>query len=244
MAQNIYDDPVFFAGYSGLPRSVRGLDGAPEWPSVRALIPDLEGRRVVDLGCGFGWFARWARGQGAAHVLGLDLSANMLARARDGTHDAGVEYQSADLDHLELPAGSFDFAYSALALHYVADFARLMASVHRALVPGAHFVFTVEHPIFTAPPHPGWSQGPDGLKTWPVSQYGVEGPRTRDWLGRPVAKQHRTFGTTLNALIAAGFTIRHVEDWAPTAAQIAADPDLAEELDRPTFMLVAARRAG
>jgi hypothetical protein len=61
VAQNVYDDPDFFAGYSALPRSVQGLDGAPEWPSLQALLPDLAGREVVDLGCGFGWFSRWLR---------------------------------------------------------------------------------------------------------------------------------------------------------------------------------------
>src|SRR3546814_13707297 len=50
MAQNIYDRPDFFAGYCRLERSRRGLDGAPEWPAVRALLPDLAGRRVLDLG--------------------------------------------------------------------------------------------------------------------------------------------------------------------------------------------------
>jgi hypothetical protein len=35
MSQNIYDDPQFFAGYATLDRSVKGLDGAPEWPSCR-----------------------------------------------------------------------------------------------------------------------------------------------------------------------------------------------------------------
>ena len=50
MTQNIYDDPSFFAGYSRLPRSVRGFAGAPEWPSLRALLPDVRGLRLVDLG--------------------------------------------------------------------------------------------------------------------------------------------------------------------------------------------------
>ena len=86
MAQNIYDRPEFFARYSQLARSVHGLAGAPEWPAVRALLPDLAGKRIVDLGCGFGWFARWARAQGAAHVLGIDLSENMIARAMADNH--------------------------------------------------------------------------------------------------------------------------------------------------------------
>jgi hypothetical protein len=58
MAQNIYDTPEFFTGYSQLNRSVHGLAGAPEWPAIRTLIPDVYGKRIIDLGCGFGWFAR------------------------------------------------------------------------------------------------------------------------------------------------------------------------------------------
>ena len=92
MPQNIYDRPEFFDGYSRMDRSVRGLDGAPEWPAMRALLPDLRDKRILDLGCGFGWFARWAVEQGAASVLGVDLSENMLARARAETADHRVRY--------------------------------------------------------------------------------------------------------------------------------------------------------
>jgi SAM-dependent methyltransferase len=242
MAQNIYDRPAFFAAYSRLSRSVHGLDGTPEWPAIRALLPDLEGRRIVDLGCGFGWFARWARENGAAHVLGLDLSANMIARARADTQDSKIEYAIADLERLELPEASFDFAYSSLAFHYVVDFDRLVRTVHRALLPASHFIFTIEHPIYMAPTRPGWSVDREGRKTWPVDRYSVEGPRTTDWLAKGVVKQHRTMGTTLNSLIGAGFMIRHVQEWSPTADQVAADSDLAEELERPMMLLVAAQR--
>jgi SAM-dependent methyltransferase len=242
MAQNIYDKSEFFAGYSQLNRSVHGLDGAPEWPSIRAVLPDLLGKRVVDLGCGFGWFSRWAREHGAAHVLGLDLSENMIARARADTADPNIEYAIADLEKLELPQASFDFAYSSLAFHYIEDFGRLVQTVHRALVPGSHFVFTIEHPIFMAPAHPGWSLDADGNRTWPVNRYAVEGPRETDWFAKGVIKQHRTIGTTLNTLIGAGFAIRHVEEWSPAAGQLAANPDLTDEMERPMMMLVAAQR--
>ncbi|SFT49444.1 class I SAM-dependent methyltransferase [Mesorhizobium sp. YR577] len=242
MAQNIYDKSEFFAGYSQLNRSVHGLDGAPEWPSIRAVLPDLLGKRVVDLGCGFGWFSRWAREHGAAHVLGLDLSENMIARARADTADPNIEYAIADLEKLELPQASFDFAYSSLAFHYIEDFGRLVQTVHRALVPGSHFVFTIEHPIFMAPAHPGWSLDDDGNRTWPVNRYAVEGPRETDWFAKGVIKQHRTIGTTLNTLIGAGFAIRHVEEWSPASGQLAANPDLTDEMERPMMLLVAAQR--
>lgn len=83
MSQNIYDDPAFFAGYATLDRSVKGLEGAPEWPTIQQMLPPLSGLRVVDLGCGYGWFCRWARDRGAAQVEGLDLQPDAGARPRN-----------------------------------------------------------------------------------------------------------------------------------------------------------------
>ncbi len=226
MTQNIYDTAEFFAGYSQLRRSREGLDGMPEWPALKAMLPDLKGHRVVDLGCGFGWFCRWAREAGAAEVLGLDVSGNMLARARATTPDPAVTYRQADLETVDLPAAAFDLAHSALALHYIANLGRLFAGVHRALVPGGQFVFSAEHPLYTA-------QGPEYLD---------EGPRTSDWLAKGVVKQHRTLATTLNLLIEAGFTLHHVEEWGPTREQMAAHPEWKIEHRQPSFLLVAVAR--
>lgn len=237
MTQNIYDDAGFFAGYSLLRRSVDGLEGAPEWPAIRSMLPDLRGSRVVDLGCGFGWFCRWAREAGAASVLGLDVSENMLARARETTRDPAIVYERADLERLALPSGSFDLVYSSLTLHYLENLKALFAEAHRALVPGGHLVFSVEHPIYTAPGQPGWSRD----RTWPLDRYLEEGPRSTDWLAKGVIKQHRTIGTYLNLLLEPGFTLLRVEEWGPTDAQIAAHPEWANERQRPPFLLVAAR---
>ena len=242
MTQNIYDDEEFFRGYSRLPRSVEGLDGAPEWPNLRALLPDLHGLAVLDLGCGFGWFCRWARQHGAARVLGIDVSEKMLAQAAAVTRDAAITYTRADMEQLELPPGSFNLVYSSLALHYVENLGGLISAVYRSLVPGGSFVFSVEHPIFTAPAEPGWTLNPAGRKTWPVDSYLDEGPRSTDWLAKGVRKQHRTLGAALNSLIDAGFAIRRVVEWSPTLEQLVAQPSLADELDRPMMVLVAARK--
>lgn len=242
MAQNIYDRPDFFAGYSQLSRSVEGLAGAVEWPALRSMLPDMRGLRVVDLGCGFGWFCRWVKEQGAAQVLGLDVSERMLDRAREAISDAAITYEKSDLETASLPPAGFDLAYSSLALHYIEDVARLFAVIHGALVQDGRFVFSTEHPIYMAPTKPGWSVDADGRRTWPIDSYLVEGRQTTDWLSQGVVKHHRTIGTTLNALVRCGFTIRQVEEFCPTAQQIADRPDLAQELDRPTFLLVSASR--
>ncbi|MBN9031419.1 MAG: SAM-dependent methyltransferase [Rhizobiales bacterium 63-7] len=242
MAQNIYDNPDFFAGYSQLPRQVHGLSGAPEWPAIQALLPDLRGRRVVDLGCGFGWFARYAVEHGAESVLGLDISEKMIARARADTPGDRIAYEIADLDQLELPADRFDLAYSALAFHYVSDFARLVQTIHRSLRPGGHLVFTIEHPIFMAAAHPHWIADENGSKTWPVNNYAREGERRTDWFAKGVLKYHRRLSTTLNTLIDAGFALNRLEEFAPMPEQIATFPVLEEELERPMMALIAAER--
>jgi len=243
MPQNIYDDAQFFAGYSKLPRSTRGLDGAPEWPALRALLPTLHGLRVLDLGCGFGWFCRYARTAGAASVTGLDVSEQMLARAREQTNDGAISYLRADLEQqLTLAPAAFDLAYSSLALHYIENLTGLLAQVHAALVPGATFIFSVEHPIYTAPRNPGWVSDAEGGRTWPVDGYCDEGARSTDWLAKGVIKQHRTIATYFTLLRQAGFAVSHIDEWAPTQAQIAAQPELAVERERPAFLIVACCR--
>ena len=54
MKENRYDDELFFEKYSQMPRSVKGLSGAGEWRELEKLLPDFRGKRVLDLGCGYG----------------------------------------------------------------------------------------------------------------------------------------------------------------------------------------------
>ena len=242
MTQNIYDNDEFFAGYARLPRSVEGLAGAPEWPALRRPLPELRGRNVLDLGCGYGWFCRWAREQGAAEVLGIDVSEKMLARARADTSDKAITYRWADMESLALPGKTFHLVYSSLALHYVENLSRLMAEVYGSLVRGGSLVFSAEHPIYTAPAEPKWSLDAKGHKIWPVDHYLDEGPRSTDWLAPGVIKQHRTLATYINLLLQSGFAIAHLEEWGPSEAQIRAQPSLAAERHRPPFLIVAAKK--
>jgi SAM-dependent methyltransferase len=189
MAQNVYDDEHFFAAYAQLPRSVDGLEGAPEWPSLRAMLPPIEQRAVLDLGCGYGWFCRWAAANHARRVVGVDLSERMLERARLDSESMAIEYERADLNEIRLSPQSSDVVYSSLTFHYVAAVDRLLSEVAAALVPGGALVFSVEHPIFMAPSNPRFIDD-DGRTVWPLDQYLVEGRRETNWLAPGVVKYH------------------------------------------------------
>ncbi len=241
MKQNKYDDPAFFANYSQMARSIGGLDAAGEWPVFRALLPSLRDMRVLDLGCGFGWHCRYAREQQARSVVGVDLSEKMIARAREKTNDSAIKYRRLAIEDINFPAGAFDVVISSLAFHYVEHFDLVCRNVHHCLVPGGAFVFSVEHPIFTALAAQDWYYGQHGERLhWPVDHYQDEGLRQARFLDHDVVKYHRTFATYLNTVIDAGFTITRISEPQPTQDMLDRLPNMRDETRRPMFLLIAA----
>lgn len=71
MKENKYDDNIFFQKYSQMSRSQQGLAGAGEWETLRKLLPDFKDKRVLDLGCGYGWHCIYAMEHGASSVVGV-----------------------------------------------------------------------------------------------------------------------------------------------------------------------------
>jgi SAM-dependent methyltransferase len=241
MKQNKYDESGFFENYSQMPRSIGGLNAAGEWESFRAMLPDLRDKKVLDLGCGFGWHCRYAREQHAHSVVGVDLSENMLERAREMTNDSQIEYRRFAMEDIDFKAEEFDVVISSLALHYVEDFITVCQKVHHCLVPGGAFVLSVEHPVFTALAAQDWHYGQQGERLhWPVDDYHYEGSRQARFLENDVVKYHRTVATHLNALIETGFSITKLSEPKPTQEMKENNPDMQDEFRRPIFLMIAA----
>jgi SAM-dependent methyltransferase len=250
-AQNIYDDPDFFAGYLQLPRSRDGLGAVFEWPAFQRLLPvSLRGLRVLDLGCGLGYFAREARARGASQVVGVDLSDRMLAQARAATpraatDDAAITFVQAPLEAFSPQPRAFDLVVSSLALHYIADYAALVRRVAAGLAPGGRFAFSVEHPVFTAHGSSDWHLGPGGERLhWPLDRYRDEGERRTRWFVDGVVKYHRTVETYVNGLLDAGLMLIRMVEPEAEAEALVVHPEWADERRRPPFLLLAADRPG
>ena len=242
MKENHYDNETFFQKYSQMTRSQQGLQGAGEWSELQKLLPDFRGKRVLDLGCGYGWHCKYAADQGAASVLGTDLPEKMLQKAGQLNPAPQITYQRAAMEDLRFAAGSFEVVLSSLAFHYVEAFGPLVERIYRWLTPGGDFVFSVEHPVFTAYGSQDWYYNEKGeILHFPVDNYYYEGQREAIFLGEKVVKYHRTLTTYLDTLLRAGFELCRIVEPQPPENMMDL-PGMKDEMRRPMMLLVSARK--
>jgi SAM-dependent methyltransferase len=167
------------------------------------LLGDVQGRRVLEVGCGSAPCSRWLATQGADPVA-LDLSRGMLWHAATLGTSTGVAVPlvQAGAEHLPFADDSFDLACSAFgAVPFVAEPDRVMREVARVLRPGGRWVFAVNHPMrwmFSDDP------GPEGLVV--TQSYFDRSPYVEtDAAGMPTyVEHHRTLGDRVRDVVAAG----------------------------------------
>lgn len=242
MKENKYDDEVFFKKYSEMERSKKGLQGAGEWSELQKLLPDFEGKRVLDLGCGYGWHCLYAANHGAKLVHGIDISEKMLEVAKEKNSTDVITYEQKAMEDLDFPESSFDVVLSSLAFHYVKDFTTLVEHISHWMAKDGVFVFSVEHPVFTSYGTQDWYYDDEGnILHFPVDRYYYEGKRDAIFLGEKVTKYHRTLTTYLNTLLVNDFVIEHIIEPQPPQDMLDL-PGMKDEMRRPMMLLVSARK--
>lgn len=213
--KNEYDDEEFFTRYAEMPRSKKGLAGAGEWGLLEPLIPKLNGKDVLDLGCGYGWHSKYAAKVGAKSVLAIDLSEKMIAAAKKLNADEKITYRVCGADEFEFPENVFDFVISNLVLHYIADLNAVYKKVYRSLKPNGVFLFNIEHPVFTSGVGQDFIYEDGKPKFWAIDDYFYSGERVTDFLGCKVIKQHHTLNQILGDILDCGFTLQSVKEVVP-----------------------------
>ncbi|MHC6179189.1 class I SAM-dependent methyltransferase [Clostridium sp. JNZ X4-2] len=237
---NIYDNKKFFDEYAKMSCSQQCLSGAGEWHQFKALFPDLSGKNVLDLGCGYGWHCKCAVECGAKQVLGTDLSEKMIHEAKEKNADPKITYQVCGLEEYDYSANSYDCVISNLVLHYIADIDIIFRKVYLTLKADGIFLLNIEHPVFTAGVNQDWIYNANGKpQYWPVDDYFYPGERATHFLGQDVTKQHHTLTQIPMGLIKAGFQLNTVEETMPSAHMIDI-PGMSDEMRRPMMLIASA----
>lgn len=242
--QNIYDNDTFFEGYQKIRKNERNANTLFEIPALFSLLPDLKGKRILDLGCGFGDHCKKFSDAGASSILGIDISEKMLAVAEAENTAPNIQYLNLPMEDIDQLDGSFDLVVSSLAFHYVADFSDLIAKIYDKLNDNGFLIFSQEHPINTC--HTGgdrWTRDTDGNRLHlNLTHYSVSGERESVWFVDNVKKYHRTFSEIFNTLIYAGFTIEKVIEPLPDDKMLEEYPEYRDLLHKPDFLVIKAQK--
>ena len=244
MKQNVYDQETFYKGYKAIRERAYNYNNLLEQPTMQAVMPDVSGKVILDIGCGAGYFAAKCVRDGAKRVIGIDISANMINEARSKYSDEGLQFIQAAFEDVELEPASVDIIVSSLAFHYMADFRALMEKISSVLRDDGELVFSCEHPIVTA--NKGgedWVLDEAGeIRHFAVDRYQEQGMRTQTWIVEGVVMYHRSLSTIVNTMVECGLMVDQLVEPTPTEEAIALLPSLVKEFRRPSFLIVKARK--
>ena len=219
------------------------VDSAPynalyERPAMISMLPTLQGIRILDAGCGSGWYSQQLLERGAI-VDAIDASESMVDYARTRFESLPpdvsrrITVQSASLgDRLPFESASFSGVVSPLVLHYLSDWRPALREIHRVLRDDGWLLFSTHHPAAEA------------ALFRPANYFATELVHDHwDWAG-DVSFYRRSLTEIFASLHEAGFRLTKFVEPLPTEDLRAARPDSYESLMAlPQFIIIEAKKA-
>jgi len=196
-------------------------------PMMFEACGELNGRSVLDIGCGEGYCARELKRRGAGDYLGIDLSSQMIeaARLQETKDQYGIKYDACNVVEFK-PNRQFDLCVAVFLFNYlpVEEMQRVFSMVYQSLKPQGEFIFSVPHPFFPfvrteqIPPFYFSASGKNYFADVNQQFEGEIWKRN----GEPLHVQciHKTFGDYFGGLKKAGFSNM------PDIKELTVTPDL------------------
>lgn len=239
---SVYDEKDFLDRYLKRRNRKESPNIAIEEPIIWKLAGDVKGKGILDLGCGDGSFGQKLLGAGAASYKGIEGSTEMAQLATKATASLGGAIETADLELFQANDAQYDLIVSRFVIHYLSDIERLFEEVHRSLLPGGKFVFTVQHPLTTS----SFASKAEGERRgdWLVDDYFREGERSEPWISKTVVKHHRTTETYFTALAEAGFAVTALKEGKPVQTNFESIAEFERRERIPLMLIFSAQRLG
>lgn len=201
-----------------------------ERPAVTSLLPPLTNTKVLDAGCGSGWYAEYLLGRGAT-VTAFDLNVEFVTRTESRVGSLARVLQADLAAPLDFAADDeFDVVVCPLVMHYLKDWQPVFREFHRILKPHGVLVFSTHHPFMD------W-------KLFNKEDYFAVELLEDEWEIGKVSFYRRPLTTISHDLDSAGFFIERLLEPQPTEDFRRVHPEGYERLTKnPWFLVVRARK--
>lgn len=227
-------------------------------PSFLRMLPDVNSKRGLDIGCGDGHSTRLVAQKGAI-MSAIDISDKFIAYAKniELEESRGIDFRAASVHELPFPDKHFDFAMSVMCFMGIPDHSRAFEEIYRVLKPGGFLQFSITHPCFDTPIREPLFDEQHRPYAFKIGDYfhNLNG-EVAEWTFRTAPKEikqkyplfkipryNRTLSQWLNLVIEAGFTIKQLEEPSPSAEDITKHPHLREAQLIGYFLQVRAQKA-
>lgn len=243
--QNIYDNEKFYKDYRDMREKGLNANELIEIPIMKDMLPDLKGKRILDLGCGNGGMSKYFIEKGAKSVLAIDLSSNMINEAKEKNNAENITYVVLGMEDISKIEGKFDIVFSSLAFHYVKDYDKLVKDIYNLLDENGILIYSQEHPIATASKYHKEMKSYiflDEKRYYVVSNYNENGERKMFWNVDGVIKYHRNFSYIINTLIQNKYNLLEVRESTASEEAIKLNSKYENQNDRPYFLFIKASK--
>lgn len=190
-----------------------------EWKAIKAILPDLKDKSIIDLGCGTGRFSFLFESMNPKSIIGIELSEKMIELGLNNAKSKNsiVKFIHSNIEDLSnIKSESIDFVFSSTTLHYIKNLNNIMKEINRILISGGICVLSVIHPVYSA--------------CYPILHEKMDLPKDDEWTIRYLDERnrgyvqpwieynsninnflsfsyHHTIGDYINSIIKAGFQI-------------------------------------
>lgn len=214
------------------------------------LVPDLTGKKALELGCGSGHSLAYLwEHKNASELWGLDISDEQTRFTKEFLEERKIPvrlFLSSMDENPGIPENHFDLVVSIYALGWTPDLSHTLTLIYSYLRPGGVFIFSWEHPVYQSLNYEA------RIKKYVFEHsYLDEGPVLKSsWRGTEIVINHRQLSTYLNAIVRSGLLIEQLIESEPNvnlASEEDFDPAKWYSVPRarmiPTTMIVKARKS-
>lgn len=221
-------------------------------PNITRLLPP-QGKKILDIACGQGFFSK-IYATGGADVLGIDISSELIKRAKEGETN-NLHFEVSPANNISVAQdNSFDGALIVLALQNIKEMAETIKEAYRALKVGGTFIIVLNHPFFRIPQESSWGFDEEkNVQYRRVDAYGSNfsidvdmTPGNQKGSQKVFTKSfHRPLQDYFKALSSAGFSVVGLEEWISHKKSEKGPRAKAEDTSRkefPMFLTIVARK--